>query len=198
MRIKIDASQAKAGPPPNPATVAELLWYDAEAIKEPVAESQIGRIPDDAIGGPAWKDRNQHSEGGRYATGGKWSSERPQSSGRRMVESVATARANGASHDSPFGELRNRRSVWNFPTFPTPEAHFATFPVELPELCILAGCPEGGTVLDPFCGAATTGLACLRTGRRFIGIEINPEYLAIAEARARRYYPLLVEGARAD
>jgi DNA modification methylase len=85
---------------------------------------------------------------------------------------------------------RNRRSVWTLATMPTPEAHFATFPIELPEMCIRAGCPEGGLVLDPFSGAGTTGLACLKNGRRYVGIELNPEYVAMANQRAARLFPL--------
>ncbi len=90
---------------------------------------------------------------------------------------------------------RNRRSVWEIPTLPTPEAHFATFPIELPEICLRAGCPEGGVVLDPFAGAGTTGLACLKNGRRFVGIELNQAYIDIAYERARKFYPLLLEAA---
>ena len=90
-------------------------------------------------------------------------------------------------------DTRNRRSVWTLATLPTPEAHFATYPIELPELCIRAGCPEGGVVLDPFTGAGTTALACLKNGRRFVGVELNAEYIQIAHARARKYYPLLCE-----
>lgn len=89
---------------------------------------------------------------------------------------------------------RNRRSVWTLPTLPTPDAHFATFPIDLAETCILAGCPPAGIVLDPFCGAGTTGLAALKHGRKFVGIEINPEYIEIARMRAWRHCPLLVEG----
>jgi DNA modification methylase len=80
-------------------------------------------------------------------------------------------------------ESRNKRSVWSIATNPFAEAHFATFPPELPELCIRAGCPPGGTVLDPFGGAGTTGMVADRLGRDAILIEINPEYAAIAERR---------------
>jgi DNA modification methylase len=80
-------------------------------------------------------------------------------------------------------ETRNRRSVWSVTTQPFPEAHFATFPPKLIEPCILAGCPENGTVLDPFAGSGTTGLVALRHKRNFIGIELNPEYIAMANNR---------------
>jgi DNA modification methylase len=78
---------------------------------------------------------------------------------------------------------RNKRSVWTIATSPYSEAHFATFPPELPELCIKAGCPKGGTVLDPFGGAGTTGLVADRLQRNAILIELNPEYAAMAEKR---------------
>ena len=69
------------------------------------------------------------------------------------------------------------------PTRPFPGAHFATFPPDLITPCILAGCPEGGTVLDPFFGAGTTGLEAYKLGRRWIGIELNPKYCDMARER---------------
>lgn len=80
-------------------------------------------------------------------------------------------------------ETRNKRTVWSIPSMPFPDAHFATFPPELPELCIKAGCPKGGTVLDPFSGAGTTALVADRLQRNAIGIELNPEYAAMAQRR---------------
>lgn len=71
----------------------------------------------------------------------------------------------------------NRRSVWNIATVPYTQAHFATFPPEIPELCIKAGSREGDTILDPFCGSGTTGEVALRLGREFIGIELNEKYV---------------------
>jgi len=78
---------------------------------------------------------------------------------------------------------RNRRTVWTIATQPYPEAHFATYPEKLVEPCVLAGCPVGGTILDPFTGSGTTGAVACRLGRDFIGIELNPEYAAMAERR---------------
>jgi DNA modification methylase len=80
---------------------------------------------------------------------------------------------------------RNKRSVWEVATAPFSEAHFATFPPALIEPCILAGCPKGGTVLDHFGGAGTTGLVADRLGRDAVLIELNPEYAAMAERRIR-------------
>jgi len=85
------------------------------------------------------------------------------------------------------GDMRNKRSVWTVTTKPYKEAHFAVFPDELIKPCILAGSAKGDIVLDPFFGSGTTGLVALRSRRRFIGIELNPDYVAIAENRLRPY-----------
>lgn len=83
-------------------------------------------------------------------------------------------------------EGRNKRSVWTVTTKPYKAAHFATFPPELIKPCILAGCPEGGTVLDPFLGSGTTALVADRNGCNCIGIELNPEYVKLAQKRVRQ------------
>lgn len=80
---------------------------------------------------------------------------------------------------------RNARSIWDIPTRPFYGAHFATMPVQLAERCIKAGCAIGGTVLDPFGGTGTTGLAAQNLSRSAILIELNPEYAAMAERRIR-------------
>lgn len=80
-------------------------------------------------------------------------------------------------------EGRNKRSVWTVTTKPFKGAHFATFPPDLIEPCILAGCPKDGIVLDPFFGAGTTGVVAKKLGRKFIGIDINKEYCEIASKR---------------
>jgi DNA modification methylase len=84
-----------------------------------------------------------------------------------------------------YGEdgMRNKRSVWTVATNPYKEAHFATFPPDLIKPCILAGCPAGGTVLDPFGGSGTTGQVALELGRNAILIELNPEYAKLIEQR---------------
>ncbi len=91
------------------------------------------------------------------------------------------------------GDGRNRRSVWTVATQPFSGAHFATFPPALIEPCILAGCPEGGTVLDPFGGAGTTGLVADRLGRNAVLVELNPEYAEMARRRIEGDAPLLVQ-----
>lgn len=79
--------------------------------------------------------------------------------------------------------LRNKRSVWTVPSAPCKEAHFATYPPALIKPCILAGCPVGGVVLDPFGGSGTTGQVALELGRRAILIELNPDYMALIRRR---------------
>ena len=90
---------------------------------------------------------------------------------------------NGQDSFVTINETRNKRSVWKMNTKPYKEAHFAVFPPKLPELCIKAGTSEGDTVLDPFFGSGTTGWVAQRLGRKWIGIELNPEYVKIAEKR---------------
>jgi len=80
-------------------------------------------------------------------------------------------------------DTRNRRSVWNVATVPYKGAHFATFPPALIEPCVMAGCPVGGVILDPFTGSGTTGMVAIQQGRDFIGIELNPEYVKLAQKR---------------
>lgn len=91
----------------------------------------------------------------------------------------------GAGTADPWlpGGMRNRRSVWTVSTKPFKGAHFATFPPDLIDPCVLAGCPVDGTVLDPFFGAGTTGLVAQKHGRNCVGIELNPDYIAIANER---------------
>ncbi|WP_414664968.1 DNA-methyltransferase [Horticoccus sp. 23ND18S-11] len=83
-------------------------------------------------------------------------------------------------------ERRNKRSVWTVAPRAYRGAHFATFPPQLIEPCILAGCPRGGVVLDPFGGSGTTGAVALQHGRNAILIELNPDYAPLIEARLRK------------
>jgi DNA modification methylase len=82
--------------------------------------------------------------------------------------------------------VRNKRDVWTIPLHPFRGAHFATFPPDLIRPCVLAGCPPGGIVLDPFFGAGTTGLVAQQLGRDYIGVDLNAEYVKIAEERIRK------------
>ena len=93
----------------------------------------------------------------------------------------------GHRHDTVHPKGKNPGSIWPMSTRPLKEAHFAAFPVDLPLRCIAAGGRPGGTVLDVFSGAATTGLAALQLGRRYVGIELNPEYDRLARSRLAGY-----------
>ena len=102
------------------------------------------------------------------------------------TRTVMNYRAN--NEDGPVSEyivkpVRNKRSVWTVPVQPYPDAHFATFPPKLIEPCILAGSPINGVVLDPFLGSGTTAATAKMHGRNYLGIELNPSYVQMAERR---------------
>lgn len=96
-----------------------------------------------------------------------------------------SARVERESHGNSENEAgrRNKRSVWSVSTNGFCGAHFAVFPEKLIEPCILAGCPEGGVVLDPFAGSGTTGVVAKRMGRGFVGCELNPSYVEMATGK---------------
>ena len=135
-------------------TKAARYWYDAEAIAE------ASFYPDD--------NRKARQCPDDY---------------RDMMGESGQVRAVINPSGSRTYATRNRRTVWTITTQPYPEAHFATYPEKLVEPCILAGCPVGGTVLDPFTGSGTTGAVACRLGRSFVGIELSPEYAEMAERR---------------
>lgn len=177
-------------------TKSAKYFYDADAIAEPaIADHAAGNGFDGRQGGSAHLPMSggigsKKKEGVTAFRGqaairprGKHSTTDPQSSGRRITEGVAAARAAGGSHDSPFGETRNARSVWEIATRPFAEAHFATFPEELSERCIKAGSRRGDLVLDPFMGAGTVGVSCGNLGREFVGVELNPKYVEMARRK---------------
>jgi DNA modification methylase len=99
----------------------------------------------------------------------------------------------GSKKEVVRNETRNKRSVWTVATKPYAEAHFATFPPELITPCILAGCPEGGLVLDPFMGSGTVAATALRLNRNYLGCELNPDYITLANKRIYSAGTLFVE-----
>jgi DNA modification methylase len=152
-------------------------YYDAAAIKEPGLnpEDDFRRI---SQANGKHKSAPDEQKNGLRQRGHK----RPHDGFNRTWDSLSK------EEQSAFGA--NKRSVWEVATRPFPEAHFATFPPKLVEPCILAGCPEGGTVLDPFAGAGTTGLVATRLHRNFIGIELNADYITMARNRITSDAPL--------
>lgn len=151
-------------------------YFDAAAISEPIAESSIKRCLQN-IEAQKGSDRQPGKTNGRVKTvlprfgGVKYgldgSKESRTKSGKQYIPTMR----------------RNKRDVWAVSTAGFKGAHFAVFPEKLIEPCILAGCPEGGTVLDPFTGSGTTGVVAKRLRRNFVGVEINPEYCEIAQKR---------------
>ena len=92
-------------------------------------------------------------------------------------DAVSTGVKTGSS------KKKNKRDVWFVSPAQFEGAHFATYPPKLIEPCVLAGCPQGGTILDPFCGSGTTGIVALNHGRNFIGLELNPDYAEMSRNR---------------
>ena len=135
-------------------------YYDAEAIKEPIAASTVERA----------KSKNNASTRKDKGTA-QWQSGLTPEQQDKWYSNIDE------------NTVRNKRSVWTVTTKPFKGAHFAVFPPDLIEPCILAGCPVGGTVLDPFAGSGTTLLVATQHHRKSIGIELNPEYIEIAKRR---------------
>jgi DNA modification methylase len=156
---------------------SERYWYDADAIREPAAWERWGdqTVVKEQQGTAKWIGNETRDALRLKRSGNK----------ERKPATEQGAPRDGVDGSVPWeGDSRNKRSVWNIATAPYAEAHFATFPPALVEPCILAGCPEGGTVLDPFIGSGTTALVARRLGRKAIGIDLNAEYLDMAVRRA--------------
>jgi DNA modification methylase len=111
---------------------------------------------------------------------------------KRIVKSTGNSEESTKSMDGGHNMLgdpqngRNKRSVWTVSTKPYKGAHFATFPPDLIEPCILAGCPENGIVLDPFAGSGTVGEVAKKNGRDFILIELNQNYKTLIDSRIEK------------
>ena len=104
----------------------------------------------------------------------------------KSVEGIDGFDVRSGFKDMGAYEKKNKRSVWTVATKPFTEAHFATFPKELILPCVLAGCPEGGTVLDPFAGSGTTGIVANHKNRNAILLELSEDYINIAVKRIRK------------
>ena len=143
-------------------TKSKQYYYDAAAIAEPIAPTTAARYK---RGNGA---RRKYSEG---------------IPGQGKAQGLNRTRSGGYYDDAFMPTTRNKRDVWLINTVPYKGAHFAAFPPKLAETCILAGCPRGGVVLDPFFGSGTTGKAAKDLDRHYIGIELNSEYCALARAR---------------
>ncbi len=126
-------------------------YFDADAVKEPAVAA--GRVPGNKV---------------------------PTATRDGSIKTGAEGHGFFAAQQRPVADLRNRRSVWTVTTKPFKGAHFATFPPDLIEPCVLAGAPIGGMVLDPFAGAGTTALVSHRLNRGSVSIELNASYVGMA------------------
>lgn len=191
-------------------TKSAKSYYDAEAVRMPPAGDEISNgypgSDGDGVrkrstkGNTRWKMPDGWDTGpGGHGSFHRAGREKGASSRKRGLTPRHADHINHTSLDEfPRGEGRLLRNyepdlspivppeVWRIATAGFAEAHFATFPLALVAPCILAGCPQGGLVLDPFGGAGTTGLVADRLGRDAILIELNPDYAAIARERLRR------------
>jgi DNA modification methylase len=150
-------------------TKSERYYFDAKAIAEPVVARNLHDLT-----GPGY--------------------EAPGQTPQRGSRSGNKARKPASARGVPEGTTRNKRSVWTINTKAFHEAHFATFPEELPILCVMAGSKPGDTVLDPFNGAGTVGVVCEKLQRRYVGIELNPAYVEMANRRIAGVAPLFSQG----
>jgi DNA modification methylase len=146
---------------------AERYYYDAKAVSEPA----VGATLHDLTG-----------------QGYKAPGQPPNTGNRKALRSAVESRhrgviAGGQSMQAEPDGTRNARTVWTIATQPYKGAHFATFPKKLAERCILSGTPPGDTVLDPFAGSGTTLAVAAQHGRSAIGIELNPAYVPLIQAR---------------
>jgi len=137
---------------------SEKYYFDNEAIKENTV-----------------KKADKRKSAFTYADNEEWAKDKDAS---RISKAKGIAEARTKNYAK-----RNKRSVWWVGPKPFPEAHFAVFPIELIEPCILAGSPVGGTVFDPFGGSGTTAIAAIKHGRNAILTELSEKYIEIAEKR---------------
>lgn len=151
-------------------TKRQRYYYDLEAIKEPVTGNAHGR-------GAGVNPKAKVPSG--------WDTGPGDHRGRRGRYPKSKQNASFSASVVDIVDERNKRSVWAVPTQPYPEAHFATYPEALILPCVLAGAAAGAIVFDPFTGSGTTAVVALKQGRRFVGIELNPEYVQMAERRIR-------------
>lgn len=161
-------------------------WYDAEAIMEPVTGNAHRRKARTPVPTGWDTTRGAGGHGNCHRNGRRRPGVTPKSS-----KHGSGIRANESFHAAvtELVDRRNARSVWDIPTQGYGGEHFAAFPEEIPRRCILAGCPEGGTVLDPFVGTGTTLAVAYALGRHSIGFDINPEYAAMARKRVAEVTP---------
>ena len=162
-------------------------WYDAEAARTPAAPGTETRLAQNVEA----QEGSGRANGGAKTNGPMKAVSRKVAAGNPRTTAAAAPGIDGRKHLDYGGA--NLRSVWWISPAQYREGHYAVMPDTLAEICIAAGCPEGGTVLDPFGGAGTTGLVADRMHRDAILIELNPEYAEMARKRIIGDAPLFAE-----
>ncbi len=160
-------------------------YYDHEAIKESVATSTVARLAQNVADQKGSDRVPGKTNGAMKAVRSKANTFRREDSKREQAipgQLAGTHRPDRAESTYDI-DTRNKRSVWTVSTKPFSGTHFAVFPTELIEPCVIAGCPVGGTVLDPFGGSGTTGIVAVENSRKAILCELNPDYATMAADR---------------
>jgi len=160
-------------------------FYDAEAIAEPITESSKARLSQPNLGNQIGSDRVPGKTNGNMKAVG------PRFGGNKYGDEKGEKHRTKSGNVWTGSETRNARTVWSITTKPFKGAHFAVFPPDLAERCILAGSAPGDTVLDPFGGSGTTGMVAVSRGRNAILCELNPGYAAMARQRVADVHPSL-------
>lgn len=166
--------------------------YDAAAIREPLTEAMLAQMKSAYTGQPT-KDYPAEVQTPTTVKARIVAGKRDKQRGHTRRHAGFNDRWDEMERTEQLANGANARSVWTIATEPSPYEHFAVMPKALARKCILAGCPYGGTVLDPFAGVATTGVVALQEGRSFVGIELNAKYHAIARQRLSETAPLLAQ-----
>lgn len=180
-------------------TKSSKYFYDAQAVRKPATPSSLKRWDQDIDNqeGSTRANGGRKTNGNMKAVGGNKTDKQRGHSRRHAGFNERWDHMSNAEQRENGRNLRNYEpapvQVWEFATRPFKEAHFATFPPELAERCIKAGCPQNGVVFDPFGGAGTTGLVADRLGLDAILIELNEEYIDIACNRIKDDNPMFAE-----
>lgn len=156
-------------------------YFDHEAIQEPVTESTIKRVNQDVE-----NQKGSTRVPGKTNGTMKACCSTPRYGGKKYTKIPDKFYRTKSGKAYTYRPMRNKRSVWTINTRAFNEAHFATFPQQLIMDCIIAGCPEDGVVLDPFMGSGTTAIVARKLNRNYIGIELNKEYIDIANKRIHK------------
>lgn len=156
---------------------SDKYYFDYEAIKEP-AVGYNNIPPAGSKGTLTPNSRRRKGNSKTFRSGGAYTN-------NQTFNNSTDAKRESSGNAENITGLRNKRDVWSVSTRGYKEAHFATFPEKLIEPCVLAGCPVGGTILDPFLGSGTTAVVAVKNKRNCIGIEIKPQYACMSKRRIK-------------